>query len=626
MNDFSETAGGTINGEGTETASHTLEMLESILNTMDAYIHVTDMDTDEMLFINQKMLLDFNLPRNYKGYLCWQVFQMQEGKHCSDCLKTLLIKNPNEPIVWEESNSFPGKALHNITRIIDWPDGRKVHMQQSVDISRLKQIQEALEYRSQMLDTLNKTAIMFLSQNEMNYVDTMTVGVGLIVDITALDRLSVFKNSIASDGLHTSQVYRWDRISGGTTAHLEGLNDFSYARLIPHWEEILAAGEHINGPASELPDSAVLKSYNCVSLYATPVFMENTFWGFVLFEDLQKERVFSGMEVEILRSASLMMANTVEVHEKTVKVREAEELTKLMLDSSPLFCQIWNRRIEMIDCNEAGVKLFGLKDKQELIDKFLSLSPEFQPNAQRSADLVQIYVQKAFDDGAFAFDWMHQLLDGTLIPSAINLVRVPYGDDFLVVGHIRDLRNIREMEQNIRYLESEVDKAYYDALTGIPNRRSFDLNLKHTIKSLSRTNSVLSVLMIDIDNFKRFNDSYGHSEGDACLQKIAGALAASIHREEDFIARYGGEEFVAVLPNTDERGAQVIAERMLRAVFECHIPHAHNDAAPYVTISIGATTGSVHYVQSGEEFIKKADEMLYISKNSGRNRYRFEKM
>jgi diguanylate cyclase (GGDEF)-like protein len=164
-----------------------------------------------------------------------------------------------------------------------------------------------------------------------------------------------------------------------------------------------------------------------------------------------------------------------------------------------------------------------------------------------------------------------------------------------------------------------------DQLTGIYNRRYLDGCLKKIIKLLSRTGGSLSVLMIDIDYFKKYNDAYGHDAGDDCLRAVADALSQCIIREEDFVARYGGEEFTVVLPNTDENGAKLVAERMLGKIRECNIPHEKSDIASHVTISIGGATSIVNHLQHGKDYIKLADEGLYESKENGRNRYTFMK-
>jgi diguanylate cyclase (GGDEF)-like protein len=164
-----------------------------------------------------------------------------------------------------------------------------------------------------------------------------------------------------------------------------------------------------------------------------------------------------------------------------------------------------------------------------------------------------------------------------------------------------------------------------DQLTGIYNRRYLDGSLKKIIKLHSRTGGSLSVLMIDIDHFKKYNDTYGHDAGDDCLRAVASALSQCVIREDDFIARYGGEEFVVVLPNTDENGAYMVAEKMLEKMRECNIPHKTSDTADYVTISIGGTSGIINYLQNGSDYIKAADKALYESKRKCRNIYTFLK-
>jgi len=181
----------------------------------------------------------------------------------------------------------------------------------------------------------------------------------------------------------------------------------------------------------------------------------------------------------------------------------------------------------------------------------------------------------------------------------------------------RTTNNLYESKQDL------TDKVHFDALTGIYNRRFMEDNLKRILKSIARSGGCLSVLMADIDFFKRYNDTYGHSEGDACLKTVAEAIAGCLFRADDFVARYGGEEFAVILPNTDESGARFVANKILEAVRACDIPHEKNEVAGYVTISIGVTTSDVRQGQSGKDYIIRADTALYQSKQNGRNRYTY---
>jgi methyl-accepting chemotaxis protein len=187
-------------------------------------------------------------------------------------------------------------------------------------------------------------------------------------------------------------------------------------------------------------------------------------------------------------------------------------------------------------------------------------------------------------------------------------------------------QNETNQKDEVETLGEFLNMTIIDQLTCIYNRRFLNGHLKKMIKSLSRSDGKLSLLLIDIDFFKKYNDTYGHDTGDICLKTVANTLAGCITREEDFVARYGGEEFAVVLPNTDEDGAGLIAEKMLKKIYECNIPHEKSDITEFVTVSIGGTTGVVKYSHNESDFIKRADEALYKSKHDGRNRYTFKSM
>jgi diguanylate cyclase (GGDEF)-like protein len=159
-----------------------------------------------------------------------------------------------------------------------------------------------------------------------------------------------------------------------------------------------------------------------------------------------------------------------------------------------------------------------------------------------------------------------------------------------------------------------------DPLTQLPNRRNFEIIFDQEWKRCSREAHPLSILVVDIDFFKLYNDRYGHLSGDHCLQQVAASLQRCACRAGDFVARVGGEEFVAVLSNTPSQGAAVVAERMRRGVEELCLAHHSSAAAPVVTVSIGVVTVVPGRDQSGEALIAAADRALYRAKEEGRNR------
>jgi diguanylate cyclase (GGDEF)-like protein len=161
--------------------------------------------------------------------------------------------------------------------------------------------------------------------------------------------------------------------------------------------------------------------------------------------------------------------------------------------------------------------------------------------------------------------------------------------------------------------------ATIDALTGIGNRRTFDERLDEALRASARDAKPLSLLMIDVDHFKAYNDTYGHFAGDETLRRVADAVRIAAERPHDAVMRYGGEEFAVILPDTDTNGAQTVADRVRLEVARKNIPHRSSRVAPYVTVSIGGTTlwGGL---AEAREVIERADAALYTAKEDGRDR------
>lgn len=162
--------------------------------------------------------------------------------------------------------------------------------------------------------------------------------------------------------------------------------------------------------------------------------------------------------------------------------------------------------------------------------------------------------------------------------------------------------------------------AMIDGLTSVANRRQFDEALEAEWRACQRAASPLALIMIDIDHFKQFNDTYGHQAGDAALKAVASALKASMGRPHDIIARYGGEEFVCLLPDTDLAGARSKAEELKRSVQTLGIAHKASSAAPVLTISLGVAVAIPVVDLTQDQLVAAADDQLYEAKRAGRSR------
>ena len=179
----------------------------------------------------------------------------------------------------------------------------------------------------------------------------------------------------------------------------------------------------------------------------------------------------------------------------------------------------------------------------------------------------------------------------------------------------------RETEDSLLASKSALERLVgLDCLTGIPNRRAFDKTLSRECANARRAKSPVSLLMIDVDNFKKLNDAEGHLCGDACLVRIAGALREALPRVTDFVARYGGEEFSAILPATDGFGATETARKICQSVAALRINHP---SSPFgiVTVSVGISTYDGSRAKPAANLIRESDQALYRAKHGGRNRF-----
>ncbi len=202
------------------------------------------------------------------------------------------------------------------------------------------------------------------------------------------------------------------------------------------------------------------------------------------------------------------------------------------------------------------------------------------------------------------------------------------GDDYLIKpvspvilqAKISAMERIIEMRNQLNALNAELETlSQKDSLTHIYNRRYFDEFSRQQWLVASRKQQSIAVLMIDIDHFKLFNDYYGHQAGDDCLVKVATTLEHALHRSSDILARYGGEEFIIVLPDTDAKGAILVAETICIAVEDLQIEHKASTTCETITISIGVATATCTNGRNLEDLIHCADKALYNSKHNGRN-------
>lgn len=207
------------------------------------------------------------------------------------------------------------------------------------------------------------------------------------------------------------------------------------------------------------------------------------------------------------------------------------------------------------------------------------------------------------------------------IRDVVHVMRTPEGEVEALVGFMFDISERKRNEEHVLQLQRELEElSFKDGLTGVANRRMFDTVLEREWASARRAGKPLSLIMLDIDFFKEYNDRYGHLAGDDCLRQVATALNDAALRPRDFLARFGGEEFVLILPETDTAAALTVAERLRSVVQQLGLPHEGSAAAACITISLGVGTTQPETGDEPQAFLDRVDRLMYRAKEAGRNR------
>jgi diguanylate cyclase (GGDEF)-like protein/PAS domain S-box-containing protein len=308
-------------------------------------------------------------------------------------------------------------------------------------------------------------------------------------------------------------------------------------------------------------------------------------------------------------------------------MRESEELYRSILNASPDDITITDLKGSILIISPAARKMFGYAADY---DQFVgSQIVEFIVPEDRERAITNISRMVTGNyPGPNEYHGVRK--DGSIFNIEVNsgLIRDANRKPAKMVFIVRDITERKQAERQIQQLvrQLKIEKqaaqrsANTDSLTGLANRRYFDEALNTEFHRLKRSGAPLSLIMLDVDHFKNFNDSFGHLAGDECLRQISATLKTIIGRATDVVARFGGEEFMAILTETDPEGAVALAERIRKAIEALSIPHPGSEIAEYVTVSLGVTTVYPNRLASPEQVVALADEALYCAKQAGRNR------
>jgi len=336
------------------------------------------------------------------------------------------------------------------------------------DLREQKKMMREIQQRSHLLDTANNAATILLSNyNVETFEDALLRSFAVLGICLDVDRVQIWRNEEIDNDLHFVLRYEWLSEHGKTCRPVPIGLHYPY-NLKPDWERKFSKGEYINAPLSELSeeDRAFFGYYGMKTVVMIPMFLDGFFWGIFSINDCRNGRSFSNEEASILASAGLMMSSAINRNVQTIKMREAEERTQIIIDAAPFCVFFWDKDLNLIDCNQETVRLFDLSSKQEFFNTFRELSPEYQPDGRLSREKGVELVQKAVDEGYSRFEWHHQKLNGEQIPVEVTCVRVKYKGEYTVTEYVRDLREQQAMLREMRKadLAEESSKAKSDFL------------------------------------------------------------------------------------------------------------------------------------------------------------------
>ncbi len=437
-----------------EDADNMLAVLKNILNNLNDNIYVSDMDTDEILFTNKKMLEEFDLTEGDAiGEICWKVFQDGFTERCSFCPEEKLSKNINTPIVWDEHNTVTDRNYKNVDTAIEWIDGKKVHLQHSTDVTDILNAQQEVKDANRRLEVA---------------LDASGAGVW---------EIDFVKNLYTYDE-RCAKLLVFDDKAGSSS--VEKIMEYLEKVMIDADPEIVA-GLKSKELYTEWPTQDIKLYLNDGDIRYVRIF------GNPLRDKTGKILSIVGMNIDITDSVN--MENELKAARQAAEDKgrvEADERSQIMLDATPLAASFWDRDGKMLDCNMECVRLFGLSRKEEYIDHFYDLNPEYQPDGMRTDEKAAKEIAAAFETGYRKFEWMYLTVDGSPLPVETTLVRVSMRDEYRLAAYSRDLRDIKASEKaRLEATEHSMDMELQAklAIAASEAKSQFLSNMSHEIRT-----------------------------------------------------------------------------------------------------------------------------------------------
>ncbi|MCL1831841.1 MAG: ATP-binding protein [Oscillospiraceae bacterium] len=387
-----------------------------------------------------------------------------------------------------------------------------------VDVHDAKFAMEEINYRDTLLHSVNEAAKVLLTTESDDSFDASFWKVMEIMGYSInTDGMELWKNEVF-DGELCAILKHYCYSAKGEQAKAGTVTKFAY-KDTPHWDRRLNNHEVLNGSIEDLSkaDFEFLQPFNVKSVLLLPLFIHDKLWGFCCINDCFTRRVYTDEEINIMRSVTLMMVAAIDRRSLQVEIAEANALAKLMLDSSPLCCEVWDENLKVIDCNKAAIKHYCVASKTPIIEGIFDFFPVFQPDGQKSVDVVQEFIEKAFNEGGYKFNWMDKLQDGDLVPTEVTLVPVVHNNTRLVVAYSRDLREHNRMMSELNHKTYELEFQKNTLTTLIDSMPNFVFSKNLASKYTLINKGMLDFFSMSMDKTigRGDRDGFGFTEQEA---------------------------------------------------------------------------------------------------------------
>ena len=448
----------------------------SILNSLDIQLMVTNPETDEILFANKKMNQGYNVNYNPVGKRCWEVYQNDKRHRCEFCPLSNLMEEPETPIEWDAYNTATGRWFHNISCIIKWTNGQKVHLEQGYDITESRELADTLRNRLKQQELMSSMSQSFISTDDTSdliYNSLKTTG-----DFLQADRIMLAKYN--PNGKDVTFEYSWyiDEAFSYSSVGTPGVDLSHFIEKYKDRSAITICNDTKNDPLY-----APMMINGMASFISIPVYINDVLWGALTIEMCEKARTWLESDILFAKMLCNMISGVMARDEIYAVAREAEERTYTMLNATPLACTFFDENGNLIDCNEEAPRMYGLATKRDYIEGFFKISPEIQPNGVPSKTKAISHIQKTFETGHEVFEWEHLDNNGNSIPTEITLVRVKWRNGYRVAGYSRDLRVLKANMAKIEKTQIELIEAKNRAEESAKAKTNFLSNMSHEIRT-----------------------------------------------------------------------------------------------------------------------------------------------